>query len=69
MYIGGGADVARQALRAGVVDEVLLHVVPVLLGAGKSLFEGLEAGQIGLEVLEVVEAPGVTHLRYRVRQR
>ena len=63
--LGGGADVARQYLAAGLLDEVNLSVVPVLLGGGTRLFEDLPAG-VGFEQVEAVEAPGVTHLKYRV---
>ena len=63
--IGGGADIARQCLSAGLVDEIQLHVVPVVLGAGISLFDGLE-GEIRLTRTRVVDGPVVTHLRYRV---
>jgi dihydrofolate reductase len=63
--IGGGADIARQALAARLVDEVQLHVVPVLLGDGVPLFE--RTGVAGrLTRIRVVDAPDVTHLRYRV---
>ncbi len=62
--LGGGADVAQQYLAAGLLDEVQLNVVPVLLGDGRRLFENV-AG-VDLEQTEVIEAPGVTHLRYRV---
>ena len=62
--LGGGADVARQYLAAGLLDEVQLNVVPVLLGDGTRLFEGLSG--IGLEQIGAVEAPGVTHIKYRV---
>ena len=64
--LGGGASVAQQYLQAGLIDEMQLHVVPVLLGAGTRLFENLGDAKIGLECIRVVEAPGVTHLRYRV---
>jgi dihydrofolate reductase len=64
-----GADVPQQAIRAGVLDEIVIHLVPVLLGGGKRLFEHLGAGPIELERTKVVEAPeGVTHLRFRVRR-
>lgn len=62
--IGGGADIAQQCLAAGLVDEVQLHVVPKILGAGKRLF-GTTA--VDLEPTRTVEAAGVTHLFYRVR--
>lgn len=63
--IGGGADIARQCLAAGLVDEVQLHVVPLLLGSGVSLFDGLGVA-VGLSKLRVVDGPVVTHLRYAV---
>jgi dihydrofolate reductase len=65
--IGGGADVINQYLAAGLVDELELHVVPLVLGGGARLFEGVDPG-VRLEQLRVVEAPGVTHVKYRVWQ-
>jgi dihydrofolate reductase len=66
--VGGGADVVQQYLKAGLLDEVQLHVVPLLLGDGVRLFENhLAGGQVQLERTGVVESPtGVTHLSYRV---
>jgi len=65
VFIGGGADVINQYLAVGLVDELELHVVPILLGGGARLFAGV--GQdLKLELLRVIEAPGVTHLKYRV---
>jgi dihydrofolate reductase len=65
--ISGGASVARQYLKAGLLDELLLHVVPVLLGDGERLFDGpLGVEPLGLERVQVVDSPSVTHLRYRV---
>jgi dihydrofolate reductase len=64
--IMGGANVIRQALRAGVVDDLTISVAPVILGGGKRLFDGLEA-DIELEPGEVLQSPWVTHLQYRVR--
>ena len=64
-----GAAVARLTLAAGVLDELELHVIPLLFGQGRRLFEGLAAEQIELERTRVVEGEnGVTHLRYRVRR-
>jgi dihydrofolate reductase len=60
-----GADLAQSCLRAGVLDEMEIHLVPVLLGAGRPLFGEL-AEPTGLELTRVLEAPGVTHLRFRV---
>lgn len=61
-----GATLAQLALRAGVLDELQLHQVPVLLGGGRSLFGVLGAPPHELELVRVIDAPGVTHLRYRV---
>ena len=63
--IGGGADIARQCLAEGLVDEVQLHVVPVLVGAGVRLFDGPATGR-SLTKTRVIDAPNVTHLRYNV---
>jgi dihydrofolate reductase len=63
--IGGGAATINQYLAAGLVDELELHVVPVVLGGGARLFEGL-GPDLTLEQIRVIEAPGVTHLKYRV---
>lgn len=65
--IGGGADVIQQYLRAGLIDELQLIVVPVLLGGGTRLFDNLEGAQVSLAQAQVVEAPDVTHLVYRRR--
>jgi dihydrofolate reductase len=64
VIVGGGADTVRQYLAAGLVDEFELAVVPLLLGDGERLLDGV--GDLRLEQVRVVEAPGVTHLRYRV---
>jgi dihydrofolate reductase len=64
--IGGGASVINQYLAAGLVDELELNIVPLLLGGGARLFEGVGT-DIELEQVRVVEAPGVTHLKYRLR--
>ena len=60
-----GAGLAQSCLRAGVLDELEVHLIPVLLGAGRPLFGELTE-QTELELTRVVEAPGVTHLRFRV---
>jgi dihydrofolate reductase len=62
--IAGGAETANQYLAAGLVDELRLHVAPVVLGAGERLFDGVS--DLTLEPLEVRDAGLVTHLRYRV---
>ena len=64
-----GAAVAQLALAAGILDELELHVVPVLFGHGRGLFEGLPAVQIELERTRILEGEnGVTHMHYRVRR-
>ena len=63
--LGGGADVARQALELGLVDEVQLHLVPIIVGAGTPLLAHGSGGW-RLTPIRVVEAPDITHLRYRV---
>jgi dihydrofolate reductase len=64
--LAGGASVAQQYFAAGLLDELRLSVVPVLLGDGTRLLENLAGADVKLEQLRAVEAPGVTHLRYRV---
>lgn len=64
--VGGGANVVQQYLAAGLLDEIQVHLVPVLIGTGVRLFEHTGPGHIELEVLEVMNSPTVTHLRYRV---
>lgn len=66
VHIGGGAQTAQQYLRAGLVDEMELHLVPQLLGAGERLFDNLDGADIELEQTRVIETPEVTHLKYRV---
>ena len=62
------ASILQQALKAGLVDEINIDVAPILIGGGVSLFNQLGTGPIELECTRVVEAPGVTHLRYRVKK-
>jgi dihydrofolate reductase len=62
--LGGGADVARQYLAAGLLDEMVISVVPVLLGSGTRLFDNLDEPRPMLRQVEAVAAPGVTHIRY-----
>ena len=68
VLIAGGAQAAQQYLKAGLLDEIQLHVAPVLLGGGVRLFEGLGPDDAKLELEEVVESSVVTHLRYRVER-
>ena len=66
VVVAGGANVVQQGLRTGLIDELQLHLVPILLGGGARLLEGL-GPDVKLECAEVVGAsPAVTHLRYRV---
>ncbi|MFI7674302.1 dihydrofolate reductase family protein [Actinophytocola sp. NPDC049390] len=60
-----GAYTARRAIEAGVLDEIQIHLVPVLFGGGRRLFDVLPS-RVELEVLRVVDTPEATHLRYRV---
>jgi dihydrofolate reductase len=66
VLIGGGANVVQQYLAAGLVDEINVSVAPVLLGGGTRLFDNVGGPNQRLEQIRVVEAPGVTHMRYRV---
>ena len=66
--LGGGADVVQQYLKAGLLDELQIHVVPLLLGGGVSLFGSLGIDQAELEQTRVIASPSVTHLRYSVRR-
>jgi dihydrofolate reductase len=66
VMLWGGAQAVNQYLAAGLLNELELHVVPVLLGDGARLFEDLGDAQVRLEQVRAVEAPGVVHLKYRV---
>lgn len=63
--LGGGAQTVRQYLAAGLVDDMQIHVVPVLLGDGERLFEGTDGAQTRLRLVRTVASPTVTHHRYR----
>jgi dihydrofolate reductase len=63
--LGGGAFVAQQYLAAGLLDELVVSIVPILLGGGTRLFDNLGDPAPSLEQVEAVGAPGVTHIRYR----
>jgi len=65
--IAGGASAVRQYLRAGALDELYLHIVPITLGAGERLFE--DVGDPSLEPVKVIASPAVTHVKYRVARR
>jgi len=63
-----GADTAQRCLRAGLLDELEIHLIPVLLGDGRRLFDNLGSDHIELTLVRSIEAPGVTHLRFRVNR-
>jgi dihydrofolate reductase len=61
-----GANVAQQFLTRGLIEEISIHIVPVLFGSGTRLFEGLNSQHISLETIEVVETKEAIHTRFRV---
>ncbi len=65
--LGGGADLIRQGLAAGVVDELAISTAPVVLGGGKRLFEGFDR-DLDLEVKQVWSSPYATHVHYAVKR-
>ncbi|HET8820845.1 MAG TPA: dihydrofolate reductase family protein, partial [Thermoleophilaceae bacterium] len=65
VMLWGGGQVIQQYLAAGLLDELELHVVPVVLGDGSRLFDNLRDADVRLEQVRALEAPGVTHLKYR----
>jgi dihydrofolate reductase len=64
--IAGGASAVRQALTAGAIDELMIDIVPVLLGSGESMWQ--DVPDPGFEPVEVIASPHATHVRYRVRR-
>jgi len=62
----GGANLAQQYVKAGLVDDIQIHLVPVLFGTGTRLFDHLGSEQRTLVPIQVLDAPGVTHLRFRL---
>jgi dihydrofolate reductase len=64
--VGGGANTMQQFLRAGLLDELQIHVIPVVLGGGTRFFEATGSQPIELERVKVIVSPGVTHLWFRV---
>jgi dihydrofolate reductase len=61
-----GADVAGQFLKRGLIDEISIHLVPVLFGSGTRLFEGLDSEHISLGIIEAIQTAEAIHLRFRV---
>jgi dihydrofolate reductase len=66
VLLAGGANVIQQYLAAGLIDELEIHVVPRLLGAGARLLDNLDPAKVKLEPVRTLAGPGVTHLKYRV---
>jgi dihydrofolate reductase len=62
--VGGGAETAQQYLRAGLVDELDVHVAPLLLGAGARLFENLDGARMDFECVRLVSSPAAAHFSY-----
>jgi dihydrofolate reductase len=67
--VGGGASTVQQLIAAGMLDELQISLVPILLGGGERLLDGLGGAPVGFERTRVLEAPGVTHLQYRILKR
>ena len=67
--IWGGADIVRQYLAAGLVDELRLHIAPILLGGGIRLFDGFDPQGLGLKKVSAIETPGASHFRFDVAKR
>jgi dihydrofolate reductase len=67
--IAGGASTIVQFLNAGLVDEFTISLAPVLFGGGTQLFAAIDRRRVGLELVETIGSPLVTHLRYAVRMR
>jgi dihydrofolate reductase len=67
VWLAGGASVIRQYLRARLLDEIEISLTPVLLGEGERLFADIDGVGIELEQIRAIEAPGVTHIKYRVK--
>lgn len=63
-----GASIVQQSIRAGLLDELVISLVPVVLGRGVRLLDGLDPNDVKLDLMGVVDAPGVTHLTYRLRK-
>jgi dihydrofolate reductase len=64
--ISGGANTIRQFLQAGLIDEFNIHLAPMLLGKGVRLFENIDNEKFSFQILEVINSPAVTHLKYKV---
>ncbi len=67
--ISGGADVIRQYLNAGMIDEFQIHYAPVIVGEGVRLFDGVDKGRFSIELVHATHSTHVTHVRYAVQYR
>jgi dihydrofolate reductase len=68
LLLSGGANIAQQYLKAGVIDELDLHIVPVLLGGGARLFDNTDGRQAAYECIRIINSPSVSHYKYRLKQ-
>ena len=67
IWLAGGASVVNQFLAAGLVDEIDISIAPVIIAGGERLFQGLQRGALKLKQIRVIDAPSVTHIKYKVR--
>jgi len=67
VLVAGGANADQQYIKARLLDEIQIHLIPILLGEGIRLFDNPEDNHVELERTSVIESPGVTHLRFRVK--
>ena len=66
IWLAGGASVVNQFLAAGLVDEIDISIAPVIMAGAERLFQGLQRGALKLTQIRVIDAPGVTHIKYKV---
>jgi len=66
IVVMGGGNIASQCIKAGLLDEIRIHLAPVLLGKGIRLFDDIGSMPVELQSTMVSESPGVTHLRFRI---
>jgi dihydrofolate reductase len=69
VLVAGGASIVQQYVKAGLLDELQIHVAPLFLGGGTSLFDQLGIEPVGLDATRVIASPSVTHLRFRMPAR
>jgi dihydrofolate reductase len=68
VVLGGGAEIAQQYVKAGLIDEMEIHVVPMFLGGGARLFDNMDGRQTAYECVRVVNSSSATHYKYRLRR-